>query len=57
MGTHVEFRCLEAEVGEGISQLPLCLHDLGELTGQHLSQLDHMLVLSLVVTEDFDLGL
>lgn len=55
--THMEFWGLEAEVSEGITQLPLRLHHLGQLSGQRLSQLDYMLVLSLVVTEDFDLSL
>lgn len=53
----MEFWRLEAEVGEGVAQLPLRLHHLGQLTGQRLSQLDYMLILSLVVTEDFDLSL
>ena len=55
--THVEFWWLEAEVGEGVAQLPLRLHHLGQLIGQRLSQLDYLLVLSLVVAEDFDLSL
>lgn len=55
--TYVEFWGLEAEVSEGIAQLLLRLHDLGELTGQRLSQLDDMLVLPLVVAQDFDLSL
>lgn len=55
--THMEFWWLEAEVGEGVAQLPLRLHHLGQLIGQRLSQLDYLLVLSLVVAEDFDLSL
>lgn len=53
----MEFWGLKAEVGKGITQLPLRLHDLGQLIGQHLSQPDHILVLSLVVTQDFNLCL
>lgn len=55
--TYMEFWWLEAEVSKGITQLPLRLHHLGQLTGQRLSQLDYMLVLSLVVAQDFDLSL
>ncbi|TNN89739.1 hypothetical protein EYF80_000342 [Liparis tanakae] len=55
--THVQFWGLEAEVGEGVAQLPLRLHDLGQLRRQSLSQPDHVLVLSLIVAEDFDLSL
>lgn len=55
--TYMEFWWLEAKVSEGITQLPLRLHHLGQLTGQRLSQLDYMLVLSLVVAQDFDLSL
>lgn len=55
--THMELRGLEAEVSEGIAQLPLRLHHLGQLSGQCLSQLDYMLVLSFVVTKDFNLSL
>lgn len=55
--THMELRGLEAEVSEGVTQLPLRLHHLGQLSGQCLGQLDHMLVLSFVVTEDFNLSL
>jgi len=55
--THVQLWRLEAEVGEGVAQLPLRLHDLGQLRRQSLSQPDHVLVLSLIVAEDFDLSL
>lgn len=53
----MELRWLEAEVGEGVAQQLLSLHYLGQLTGQRLSQLDHILVLSLVFTEQLDLRL
>lgn len=56
-GTHVEFWRFKAQVREGIAQLLLCLHHLRQLTGQRQSQLDHVLVLSLVVTEHLDLSL
>lgn len=52
----MEFWRLEAEVGEGVAQLPLRLHNLGQLISQCLSQLDHVLVLSFVVAEHFNLG-
>lgn len=55
--THMELGWLEAEVSEGVSQLPLCLNNLGQLIGQSLSEPDHVLVLSLVVAQKFDLGL
>lgn len=48
---------LEAEISEGVTKLPLSLHHLGELVGQSLGQLDHVLVLALVVTQHFDLPL
>lgn len=53
----MEFRRLEAEVSESVAQLPLSLHHLGELVGQSLGQLDHVLVLALVVAQHFDLPL
>ncbi len=54
---HMEFWRLEAEVSKGFAQLPLRLHHLGQLIGQRLSQLDYMLVFSLVVTKELDLSL
>lgn len=53
----MEFGRLEAKVCKGITQLPLRLHNLGQLISQCLSQLDHILVLFLVVAKHFDLGL
>lgn len=53
----MELRRLEAEVSEGVAQLTLNLHHLGELVGQSLGQLDHVLVLALVVAQHFDLPL
>lgn len=55
--THMKLWWLEAEVSEGVTELLLRLHHLGQLSGHGLSQPDHILVLSLVVTQDFDLGL
>lgn len=50
MVTYVEFWRLQAEVSEGITQLFLCLHHLGQLIGQRLSQLNYLLVFYFVVT-------
>ena len=48
---------LEAKVGEGVPQRLLGVHHLGQLGGEGLGQLDHLLVASLVVAEYLDLAL
>lgn len=53
----MKFGCLEAEVGKGVPELPLRLHDLRQLGGQRLRQPDDVLVLALVVAQHIDLGL
>ena len=53
----MELRGLEAEVGEGVPQRLLGVHHLGQLGGEGLGQLHHVLVAPLVVAEHLDLAL
>lgn len=54
---HMQFRCFETKVSEGVAQLTLRLHHLCELTGQSLCQLHHQLIFPLVITQHIDMSL
>lgn len=54
---HMQFRCFETKVSEGVTQLTLCLQHLCKLIGQRLRQLHHLLVFTLVITQHIDMRL
>lgn len=54
---HMQLRCFEAKVSEGVAQLTLRLHHLRELIGQCLCQLHHLLIFTLVITQHINTSL